>query len=196
LRPGTPWKSGNFRGNYTRGPSKSCVRPWKKMIGKPYSGKLNERFDEGELEIEPLATTPVLYSAESVKFEGWSRIFQSAGELIFQFHQPMNISFQQVFGYASIIWNRALLSRILRIEMILSPRSKNPGVHMKSLSDFESMAAMLLCMAGERDEKAKRLRMETCGYMMAKKPGSICLLKGSGHCRKPIDKGGHHGGER
>jgi hypothetical protein len=26
---------------------------WKKMIGKPYSGKLNVRFDEGELEIEP-----------------------------------------------------------------------------------------------------------------------------------------------
>jgi len=24
------------------------------MIGKPYSGKLNIRFDEGELEIEPL----------------------------------------------------------------------------------------------------------------------------------------------
>ena len=27
---------------------------WKKMIGKPYSGKLNVRFDEGELEIEPM----------------------------------------------------------------------------------------------------------------------------------------------
>jgi hypothetical protein len=24
---------------------------WKKIIGKPYSGKLNVRFDEGELEI-------------------------------------------------------------------------------------------------------------------------------------------------
>jgi hypothetical protein len=36
---------------------------WKKMIGKPYSGKSNVRFDEGELEIEPLwVTTPVLYS--------------------------------------------------------------------------------------------------------------------------------------
>jgi len=33
-----------------------------KMIGKPDSGKLNVRFDEGELEIEPSATTPVLYS--------------------------------------------------------------------------------------------------------------------------------------
>jgi hypothetical protein len=32
------------------------------MIGKPYSGKLNVRFDEGELEIEPMATTPALYS--------------------------------------------------------------------------------------------------------------------------------------
>ncbi len=42
---------GNFRGNYTRRPSK-CESLWKKMIGKPYSGKLNVRFDEGELEIE------------------------------------------------------------------------------------------------------------------------------------------------
>ena len=35
-----------------------------KIIGKPYSGKLNVRFDEGELEIEPLATTPALYSTD------------------------------------------------------------------------------------------------------------------------------------
>jgi hypothetical protein len=32
------------------------------MIGKPYSGKPNVRFDEGEPEIELLATTPALYS--------------------------------------------------------------------------------------------------------------------------------------
>jgi len=32
------------------------------MIGKPYSGKPNVRFDEGELEIELSATTPALYS--------------------------------------------------------------------------------------------------------------------------------------
>jgi len=32
-----------------------------KIIGKPYSGKLNVRFDEGELEIELAATTPALY---------------------------------------------------------------------------------------------------------------------------------------
>jgi hypothetical protein len=32
------------------------------VIGKPYLGKLNVRFDEGELEIEPSATTPALYS--------------------------------------------------------------------------------------------------------------------------------------
>ncbi len=32
------------------------------MIGKPYSGEPNVRFDEGELEIEPQATTPALYS--------------------------------------------------------------------------------------------------------------------------------------
>ena len=30
-----------------------CESRWKKMIGKPYSGKLNVRFDEGELEIGP-----------------------------------------------------------------------------------------------------------------------------------------------
>jgi len=35
------------------------------MIGKPYSGKPNVRFDEGELEIELLATTPALYSTEA-----------------------------------------------------------------------------------------------------------------------------------
>jgi hypothetical protein len=35
------------------------------MIGKPYSGKPNVRFDEGELEIELAATTPALYSTES-----------------------------------------------------------------------------------------------------------------------------------
>ena len=30
---------------------KDCESLWKKMIGKPYSGKLNVRFDEEELEI-------------------------------------------------------------------------------------------------------------------------------------------------
>ena len=42
------------------------------MIGKPYSGKPNVRFDEGELEIELLATTPALYSTvlPNVNFEG------------------------------------------------------------------------------------------------------------------------------
>jgi hypothetical protein len=39
------------------------------MIGKPYSGKPNVRFDEGELEIEPLATTPALYSTGTFKKE-------------------------------------------------------------------------------------------------------------------------------
>jgi len=29
----------------------NCESHWKKMIGKPYSGKLNVRFNEGELEI-------------------------------------------------------------------------------------------------------------------------------------------------
>ena len=37
------------------------------MIGKPYSGKPNVRFDEGELEIELIATTPALYSTDIAK---------------------------------------------------------------------------------------------------------------------------------
>jgi len=41
---------------------------WKKMIGKPYSGKPNVRFDEGELEIEHSATTPALYSTDRRRF--------------------------------------------------------------------------------------------------------------------------------
>jgi hypothetical protein len=39
-----------------------------KIIGKPYSGKPNVRFDERELEIEHAATTPALYSTESRYF--------------------------------------------------------------------------------------------------------------------------------
>ena len=34
------------------GQTGDCESLWKKMIGKPYLGKLNVRFDEGELEIE------------------------------------------------------------------------------------------------------------------------------------------------
>ena len=40
----------------------NCESCWKKIVGKPYSGKPNVRFDEGELEIGLSATTPVLYS--------------------------------------------------------------------------------------------------------------------------------------
>jgi len=42
-----------------------CIRM--KIIGKPYSGKPNVRFDEGELEIELMATMPALYSTEVVR---------------------------------------------------------------------------------------------------------------------------------
>ncbi len=62
---------------------------WKKIIGKPYSGKLNVRFDEGELETgygcdnvalvnertrnskhkqQPAATAPALYSTRVLYF--------------------------------------------------------------------------------------------------------------------------------
>ena len=61
-RLGTSESSGDFGGDYTRRPSRSGERHWEKMIGKPYSGKPNVRFDEGELEIEHAATTPALYS--------------------------------------------------------------------------------------------------------------------------------------
>ena len=40
------------------------------MIGKPYSGKPNVRFDEGELEIEHAATTPALYSTGRMNKKG------------------------------------------------------------------------------------------------------------------------------
>ena len=67
MRLGTPKKrSGNFGGNYARRPSASGESQWKKMIGKPYSGKPNVRFDEGELEIEHVATTPALYSTRNI----------------------------------------------------------------------------------------------------------------------------------
>jgi len=47
----TPVMFRNFRGNYTRRPSMIGESLWEKVIGKPDSGKLNVRFDEGELEI-------------------------------------------------------------------------------------------------------------------------------------------------
>jgi len=40
------------------------------MIGKPYAGKLHVRFDEGELEIGLLSTTPVLYSTVTDAIDG------------------------------------------------------------------------------------------------------------------------------
>jgi hypothetical protein len=64
----TCWKLqkrfGNFRGNYIGRPSRSCESLRMKIIGKSrLSGrKPNVRFDEGELEIELLDTTPALYS--------------------------------------------------------------------------------------------------------------------------------------
>ncbi len=33
----------------------NCESHWKKIIGKPYSGKPNVRFDEGELKIGRLS---------------------------------------------------------------------------------------------------------------------------------------------
>jgi len=53
-----------------------------KIIGKPYSGKLNVRFDEGELEIEPSATTPALYSTAVAKLSSSAARFEE-GEQYF-----------------------------------------------------------------------------------------------------------------
>jgi hypothetical protein len=57
---------GTFRGNYTRWSSRrrdsDCESHWKKMIGNPCARKSHARFDEGELEIGLLVTTPALYS--------------------------------------------------------------------------------------------------------------------------------------
>jgi len=58
----------NSSGSYARRPNESeCLL--KKMIGKPYSGKPNVRFDEGELEIEPFGyyASSLLYSACSLR---------------------------------------------------------------------------------------------------------------------------------
>jgi len=63
------------------------------MIGKPYSGKPNVRFDEGELEIESLATTPALYSTVSIKTRVcvlgfWKKedSFKEMLDMIFEWH--------------------------------------------------------------------------------------------------------------
>src|SRR5512135_3048028 len=45
--------SGISGGSYAGRPNES-ESLWKKMIGEPYAGKPPVRFDEGELEIEPL----------------------------------------------------------------------------------------------------------------------------------------------
>ncbi len=86
---GTPERSGNFRGNYTGRPSRRCESHWKKMIGKPYSGKPNVRFDEGELEIGLSATTPALYSTVSNQQLSWqclvTQIFSYDLMLLFSF---------------------------------------------------------------------------------------------------------------
>jgi hypothetical protein len=48
-----------------------CECLWKKMVGKPYSGKPNVRIDEGELEIE--LTSPLRQLSTLQKVE--NRIF-------------------------------------------------------------------------------------------------------------------------
>ncbi|MCX5847099.1 MAG: hypothetical protein NTW12_12215 [Deltaproteobacteria bacterium] len=70
---------GNSGGSYAGRPSES-ESLWKKMIGKPYSGKPNVRFDEGELEIEHSATTPALYS--TVQRTGFIHILSRSALLI------------------------------------------------------------------------------------------------------------------
>jgi hypothetical protein len=53
-----------------------------KIIGKPYSGKPNVRFDEGELEIEPSATTPALDSTGVLNPLFEDSFLNSAGDIL------------------------------------------------------------------------------------------------------------------
>lgn len=49
----TPEKIQYFqRKTIPEGQAGDCESLWKKIIGRPYSVKLNVRFDEGELEVE------------------------------------------------------------------------------------------------------------------------------------------------
>lgn len=59
-------KSGKqfLRASYNCSMDSNCESSRKKVIGKPYSGKSNVRFDEGELEIG-VATTSVPYSTNT-----------------------------------------------------------------------------------------------------------------------------------
>jgi hypothetical protein len=61
-----------------------CESNWRKIIGKPYAGKLHVRFDEGELEIGPSATTPVLYSTVMLCSAGSSRGIDKEGGFPFR----------------------------------------------------------------------------------------------------------------
>ena len=47
----TPEKTRKLQRKLYQKAKQNCESFWKKMIGKPYSGKLNVRFDEAELEI-------------------------------------------------------------------------------------------------------------------------------------------------
>ena len=49
----TPEKVRELQRKLYQRAKQDCESRRKKMIGKPYSGKLNVRFDEGELEIGP-----------------------------------------------------------------------------------------------------------------------------------------------
>ncbi len=48
----TQKQSGVVQDTNDRTMDSGCGSLWKKMIGKPYLGKPNGRFDEGEMEIE------------------------------------------------------------------------------------------------------------------------------------------------
>jgi len=68
------------------------------MIGKPYAGKLHVRFDEGELEIGLLSTTPVLYSTELKKT--WLFITRRTLALAAVNGNPINV--QQKFAFLKL----------------------------------------------------------------------------------------------
>jgi hypothetical protein len=77
--------SGNFRGNYTSGPSGS-ESLWKNMIGRPDSGKPTVRFDEWELEIDPSGyyASSLLYCINPASIYNLKSSRRSASDLTVQ----------------------------------------------------------------------------------------------------------------
>ncbi len=73
------------------------------MIGKPYSGKLNVRFDEGELEIEPSATTPALYSTHLLHFGTIEEILARLRDNCWKYGFDVVPSFKRLYDSRNLV---------------------------------------------------------------------------------------------